>query len=221
MAGAYRTDPVFAADGEVWFIPADLGDTAIAWDTAEVDPAAVPTLQVFADPAFAGRISLPANTDDAFALGLLATGVCDWTSMTEADLDAAADWLRQVHANVRTYWTDGAELEQLMATGEVLIAGSWNETPVQLSADGQPIAFQRNAAEGSSMWFCGQVNVVDRSGSEEKAHDFIESLLQPSVVDHIVAEWAYGHGNATAMHAFPADRLDAVGFGATTTPVLQ
>ncbi|MGS4944477.1 extracellular solute-binding protein [Meridianimarinicoccus sp. RP-17] len=221
VAEAYRTDPVFTADGDVWFIPADLGATAIAWNTAEVDPAAVDSLQVFTDPAFAGRISLPDNADDAFALGLLATGVTDWTTMTEADLDAAAEWLRQVHPNVRTYWTDGAELAQLMATGEVLIAWSWNETPVQLSADGHPIAFQRDAAEGSSMWFCGYVNLVDGPGSEDKAHDFMESFLQPEVAEYIVNEWGYGHGNAAAMNAIPADTLDAVGLGTTTTPVLQ
>jgi hypothetical protein len=35
---------------------------------------------VFHNPKYEGRISLPDNTDDVWALALLATGVSDWTS---------------------------------------------------------------------------------------------------------------------------------------------
>ena len=37
------------------------------------------------------------------------------------EFEAAANWLREVHPSLRTYWTDPAELSQLMATGEVLV----------------------------------------------------------------------------------------------------
>lgn len=221
VAEEFRTDPTFVVDGDVYFIPADLGATAIAWNTDEVPEADVSTLQVFTDPAYAGRISLPDVVDDAYALAFLATGVSDWTQATEADVDAASAWLREVHPNVRTYWTDGAELAQLMGTGEVLIAWSWNETPLQLSADGNPIAFQREAEEGSSLWFCGYVNLADEPGSEAKAHDFMESYLQPSVADYIVNEWGYGHSNTEAMAQIDPETLDEVGLGQVDAPVLN
>lgn len=221
VADVYRNDPTFVVDGEVYFIPADLGATAIAYNTEEVPEEDVATLQVFKDPKYAGRISLPDNSDDTFALGLLATGVSDWTKITEDDVARAAEWLREVHPNVRTYWTDGAELAQLMGTGEVLISWAWNETPVQLAAEGLPIAFQREAKEGSSMWFCGYVNLTDGPGSEAKAHDFMESYLQPPVAEYIVTEWGYGHGNAKAMAEIDAATLDEVGLGEVTAPILQ
>ncbi len=221
VAEVYRTDPVFAPEGEVYFIPGDLGATAIAWNTEEVPAAEVETLQVFKDPKYAGRISLPDNVDDTYSLAYLATGVSDWTQATEADFEAASAWLREVHPNVRTYWTDGAELAQLMGTGEVLLAWSWNETPVQLAGAGQPIGFQREAAEGSSMWFCGFVNLADGPGDEAKAHDFMESFLQPAVTEYIVNEWGYGHGNAAAMAAIDGETLEGVGLGPIDAPVLQ
>ena len=216
----YRSAPLSDEEG-VWFIPADLGKTAIAHNTEEVPEGDVQTLQVFADPKYAGRISLPDNVDDVYALAYLATGTTDWTQAGDEDFQAASDWLRQVHANVRTYWTDGAELGQLMATGEVLVAWSWNETPVTLSAEGQPIAFQREAAEGSSSWGCGYVNLVDGPGSEDKAHDFMEAFLKPEVTDYIVTEWGYGHGNEAAMEQVDAATLEEVGLGPVETPVLR
>ena len=216
----YRSAPL-ADDEGVWFIPADLGKTAIAYNTEEVPAEDVSTLQVFADPEYAGRISLPDNVDDTYALAYLATGTTDWTEAGEAEFEAASDWLRRVNPNVRTYWTDGAELGQLMATGEVLIAWSWNETPVSLSAAGQPIAFQREAAEGSSSWGCGYVNLVDGPGSEDKAHDFVEAFLRPEVTEYIVTEWGYGHGNEAAMEAIDATTLADVGLGPVEAPVLR
>ena len=221
VAETFKSAPVLTDGDDVYLIPADNGATAIAWNTEQVPAEDVASLQVFANPAYAGRISLPDNVDDVYALAYLATGVSDWTTATETEFAAASAWLREVHPNVRAYWTDGAELAQLMATGEVLVSWAWNETPVQMSDEGFPIAFQREAAEGSSMWFCGYVNLVDGPGSEDKAHDFINGFLDASVTDYIVNEWGYGHGNAEAMKGLGADTLEAVGLGPVDVPILQ
>jgi len=162
LADLYKNDPTFVRDGNVYFIPADLGMTGLIYNADEVTADQTASLQIFVDPAMAGRTSLPDNVEDAYALAYLATGVSDWTKATEEDMQKASAWLRQAHANARAYWADGAELAQLMATGEVLVAWGWNETPVQMAADGYNIGFQREAAEGSSSWFCGYVNLDRR-----------------------------------------------------------
>ncbi|MEM8956771.1 MAG: extracellular solute-binding protein [Pseudomonadota bacterium] len=221
VAEEFRTDPTFVVDGAVYFIPADLGATALAYNTEEVPAEDVQSLQIFLDPKYAGRISLPGGVDDLYSLAFLATGVSDWSQATEEDVKRASDWLRQVHPNVRAYWTDGAELAQLMGTGEVLLSWAWNETPVQMQAEGHPIEFQREAEEGSSLWFCGYVNLVDGPGNEDKAHDFMESFLQAPVAEYIVTEWGYGHGNAEAMEALGAEALAAIYMGPVEAPVLN
>lgn len=220
VEASYKENPIFADDTGVYFIPADAGMTAIAWNTEQVPAADVETLQVFLDPKYAGRISLPDNVDDAYALAYLATGVSDWTTATQEDFEAASAWMRQAHQNNRAYWADGAELAQLMGTGEVLISWAWNETPVTMSGEGLPIAFQREAKEGSSAWFCGYVNLVDGPGSEDKAHDFMEAWLNPVVTDYIVNEWGYGHSNATNMANIDAETLAEVGLGPIDAPLL-
>ena len=220
LADLYKTDPTFVRDGEVYFIPADLGMTGLIYNTEKVTADQIASLQIFLDPAMAGRISLPDNVEDAYSLAYLATGLSDWTKATDEDFQKASEWMRKAHANTRAYWADGAELAQLMATGEVLIAWGWNETPVQMVGDGFPIGFQREAAEGSSAWFCGYVNLKDGPGSEDKAHDFIESFLSQETADYIVNEWGYGHSNTKAMATFGAETLTEVGLNDITVPQL-
>lgn len=220
LSDIYKTDPVFVRDGGVYFIPTDLGMTGIAYLADKISKEDVASLSVFTDPQYAGRISLPDNVDDAYALAYLATGTPDWTIATEGDFENASAWLRKAHGNTRAYWADGAELAQLMATGEVLIAWSWNETPVQMSGDGINVGFQREASEGSSAWFCGYVNLKDGPGSEEKAHDFIESFLSAETADYIVNEWGYGHSNTQAMAGFSQETLTSVGLNTITAPQL-
>ena len=111
----------FTVNGQVYVVPVDWGSTGLTYRTDKVSEADAATLQSFADPKYKGRISLPDNVDDAYALGYLAIGITDWNKGTDADFKAASAFLRKVHANVRTYWADGAELSQLMSSGEVLI----------------------------------------------------------------------------------------------------
>jgi len=220
VADIYKQNKIFADDTGVYFIPADLGATAIAYNTEEVPAEEVKTLQVFLDPKYAGRMSLPDNVDDIYSLAYLATGTTDWTKATQEDFEKASAWLREAHANVRTYWADTAELQQLMSSGEVLLAWSWNDTPIPLQNDGLPFAFERSPKEGSSIWTCGYVNLKDGPGSEDKAHQFIEAWLQPHTADYIVHEWGYGHSNTVAMSEIPQQDLDDAGLGPVDVPLL-
>ena len=210
---------VASGDADVYFIPSDWGSTAILYNTEQVPAEDVASLDVFLNPAYAQRMTLPDNVDDAYALAYLATGVTDWTTATEEQFQAASDWLRQVHPNLRTYWTDPAELASLHATGEILVSWAWNESLPTLVAEGVPVAFQREPAEGSSLWLCGFVNMANGPGSEDKVYDFINAFLDPSSTAALV-EAGYGHANATAMKQFTDEDLAEVGMGPIDGPVL-
>lgn len=208
-----------SAATDTYFVPTDFGSTAIAYNTDEVPAEDVASLQVFKNPKYSQRMTLPDNVDDTYALAYLATGTTDWTAATDAQFDAATQWLRDVHPNLRTYWTDPAELAQLMATGEILVSWAWNETLPTMVDQGFPIGFQREAKEGSSLWLCGYVNLKDSEGSEDKAYDFINAMLDPSSTTPLL-EAGYGHSNATAMADVGDDALTQSGLGAIDAPVL-
>jgi spermidine/putrescine transport system substrate-binding protein len=162
---------------------------------------------VFKDPKYAGRISLPDNTDDVWSIALLATGVTDWTAITEEQFAAAAAWLREVHPNVRAYWADPSELSQLMATGEVLVALSWNDSIALMRQEGFPVGFQRTPTEGVATWFCGYVNFKDAPGNEDKAYDFINAWLEHGSAQGLLDNFGYAHTNEAAMAKIPAEAL--------------
>lgn len=205
----------------LYFIPTYWGSTAIAYNPEEVPAEDVASLQIFTNPAYAGRMTIPDNVDDAWALAYLATGVSDWSNATDEQFEAAAAWLRSVHPNLRTYWTDPAELAQLMSTGEILVSWAWNETYPTMKGEGRPIAFQREATEGSSVWLCGLVNMTDGAGSEDKAYDYLNAFLDPRTTLPLVTN-GWGHANAAAMAAQITEAdLEAAGLGAIDVPVFS
>lgn len=216
----FLNSKVFQDEGGVWYLPTDWGVTAIAYNKDEVPEADVASLQVFTDPKYQGRVSLPNSSDDVWALAYLATGVTDWTAITDDQFKAAADWLRKVHPNVRSYWNDPAEMSQIMASGEVLIAWSWNDGVNYLKQDNYPVGFQRAPKEGISTWFCGMVNMKDGPGKEEKAYDFVNSWLRPDAAPALVEAIGYGHSNIEGMKAMDQQVLDDAGLGTITVPVL-
>ena len=210
---------VGAASSDMYFLPTDFGSTAIAYNTEEVPAEDVASLDVFKNPDYAGRMTLPDNVDDAFALAYLATGVTDWSNVTDEEFDAAVAWLREVHPNLRTYWTDPAELAQLMATGEILVAWAWNETLPTMAEQGFPIGFQREPAEGSSLWLCGYANLKDGEGSEEKAYDFVNAFLDESSAEALLRD-GWGTANRSALEGVGEEALVASGLGTIDAPVL-
>ena len=206
-------DLMTTEDGQAWLVPFEWGNTAVTYRTDTVDESEVQSLQVFADPAYEGRISIGDNVDDAYALASLAIGVTDWSTLTDEQFQEASDFLRKVHSNVRLYWTDNTELSQAMAGEEVDIAWAWNETATTLQADGVPVKIKQDTDEGLSTWVCGYVLLEGGEGSEEKAYDFINAVLAKDVSDYIVSAWGYGHANAEGMAAIDPAVLEETGYG--------
>jgi spermidine/putrescine transport system substrate-binding protein len=212
-------EQIGGAQKDVYFIPTDFGSTAISYNTEEVPAEDVASLDVFLNEKYADRLSIPDNVDDAYALAYLATGVTNWQNVTDEQFKAASDWLRKAHKNLRTYWTDPGEIAQLMTSGEVLVAWTWNETLPTLTAEGFPIGFQRNAKEGSSLWLCGLVDLKDGPGSEDKVYDYLNAFLDASSTQALM-DAGYGQANKAAMTALGVEASDAVGLGEVSAPIL-
>lgn len=210
-------EDVASGAADVYFIPTDYGSTAIAYNAGEVD--GVDSLDILLDPAYSGRVTLPDNVDDIYALAYLATGTTDWTDVTDEEFTAASDWLREAHGNLRTYWTDPAELAQLMITGEVLLAWAWNETYPTLVDEGFDAGFARETEEGSSLWMCGQVKLADAPGSEDKAYDYVNALLSEEAAEPLM-EQGFGTANDAALETLPQETIEAAGLGEVDVPLL-
>ena len=220
IAPRFLDSKIFVDDKGVWYIPTDYAYTAVAYNTETVPAEDVASLQIFLDPKYAGRISLPDNTDDIWSLALLATGVSDWTDISEEQFQAAAAWLRAAHPNVRTYWADPSELSQLMASGEVQIAWVWNDSIALMRSEGFKVGFQRQAKEGASSWFCGYVNFKDSPGKEDKAYDFMNAWLAHPSAKGLLENFGYASANDAAMKEIPMEQLVAADVNPIDTTLL-
>ena len=210
IAASYTNSKVFTDNGTVWYIPTDFGYSATLYNADKVPAADASTLQVFVDPKYKGKISLPDNSDDVWALALLATGVTDWTTTTDAQFKAAADWLRKAHKNVVSYWSDPSDLNQLMASGQVTVAWSWSDSATQLKDKGMNVVFNREPKEGASSWFCGWVHMKNASpDATDRANLFVNDFLSPAGAQALLDDFGYSSTNTKSEATIPADQLVA------------
>ena len=205
-------DLATTADGTAWFMPWDWGNTMLTYNHEKVDEKDIQSLKSFADPKFKDRVSIGDNVDDAYALAALAIGMKDWTAMTDEQFKQASDFLREVHKNVRLYWTDNTEIVQAMSGGEVDLAWAWNDASIQSSIGGAPISGKKDTDEGISTWVCGYVRLKGAPGSEDKAYEFLNSINTPEVAQYLLSDWGYAHGNAKAMESIDPAVLKEKGY---------
>lgn len=213
----FREIEAYKKDGEYYFVPMDWGNTGLTYNTEKLTEDQVKSLQIFADPSLAGKVSVGDNVDDAYALGFLATGVQDWTQASDEDFKKASDFLREVHKNVLSYWDSSSSLAQLMQSGQVELAWAWNETSATMGGEGLPIELKRDTEEGASSWVCGYVKLKDGEGSDDKFYDFINAWLEPKTADYIVSAWGYGHSNAEQMAKMDQEQLKSLGLDSNET----
>ena len=119
--------------------------------------------------------------------------------MTDAQFKEASAFLRDVHKNVRFYWTDDTDLNQAVSGNEVDLVWGWNETYVTLKGQGVPIEMNRDTQEGISTWVCGYVLFKDAPGNVDKAYDYLNAVNDPEVAKVLVKDWGYGQANAKGM----------------------
>jgi spermidine/putrescine-binding protein len=198
-------------DGKAWFLPFDWGNTLLIYRSDAIKESEVQSLKAFADPKFKDRVSIGDNVDDAYALASLAIGLKDWTKMTDAQFKEASDFLRQVHKNVRLYWTENTDLSQAMASGEVDLAWAWNETGTTLVNDNIPAAMKKDTKEGHSTWVCGYVYLKGSEAPKDEVYEFLNSVSDPDIAGYMVDAWGYGHGNGKGLAAIDPALMKAKG----------
>jgi spermidine/putrescine-binding protein len=205
-------DLATTADGTAWFMPWDWGNTLVTYNSEKVDEKDIQSLKAFADPKFKDRVSIGDNVDDAYALASLAIGLKDWTKMTDEQFKQASDFLREVHKNVRLYWSDNTDIVQAMSGGEVDLAWAWNDASVQSALAGAPIKAKKDTDEGLSTWVCGYVRLKGAPGSADKMYDFLNSINSPETAQYLLSDWGYGHADAKSMAAVDAKTLADKGY---------
>ncbi|MGH6883327.1 extracellular solute-binding protein [Hypericibacter sp.] len=213
---ALKALPGVVQDGKVWMVPFDWGNALLIVRTDQV-PEADRTLDIFTNPKYKGRIAVSGSVDDAYALAMLSLGMQKFEDLDDPEkFKQASDYLAKVRDNQKFYWTDPTQLDQAIASGEIVAAWAWNQSVTAGQAQGVPVEAVTGPKVGASTWVCGYVDMVDGPGSPDLAYDYLNALLDPSAGKYILEAWGYGHSNSksfaiadeAAVTRFGYDNLD-------------
>lgn len=207
-----------AADGgQQWFVPIDWGNTSIIYRADLVD-IQEDSWSLLWDPRYEGKLSIGTDvTDTAVITGLL-VGVADPYNMTDDDIAMVKAKLEEQKPLLRFYWSDTTQLEQGLASGEIVASTAWNSALPTLRAQGIDVKFM-NPKEGILTWCCGAVLCTD-APQPELAHELINALISPEAGEWLI-NYGYGHSNKVSFTRVTPELLADRGFPADPTEYMK
>lgn len=213
---ALQTASGVVMDGKVVMAPADWGNSSIAYRTDLVDPEFQKneSWSIFYDDKYAGKVSMVDN-EVGIAIGLMVAGATYEKAANETGeklAAAAKDWGTKVVQNSRFLWNDPSELQQALASGEVVAAYAWNDVYRNLKREGIPVAFAR-PKEGYFTWFCGLTLLNTGKADQALAYDFIDAWLSPETGKVLIEDSGYGHANMKSFEV--SNKQDVTDMGIT------
>ncbi len=196
------------ADGGVWQVPFDWGQTSITYRTDLYDLQGEESWDILWDERYAGRIGMLATGDDAWWCAAIKAGVPFEEIHTDEAFEAIAAVLREQRPLVRTYTDDTSSLNQALAAGEMVAAMTWNSSAVELTFEEVPVRFAQ-PKEGALTWVCGFMLHAE-APNPDRAYDVLDALISVSAGEFLTGDYGYGHSNARVLELFDDEELAAL-----------
>jgi spermidine/putrescine-binding protein len=205
-------------DGQVVMAPADWGNSSIAYrtDLVDADFQQNESWGIFFDDKYAGRVALTDNEVVAEIAGLmLGYDGKKIFEMSDEELAATKDLVLKGVKNSRFLWKDPTEINQALASGEIVAAYAWNETVKTLKEQGLPMRYAV-PKEGIFTWLCGLTMLNVGKADPSAAYDFIDAWISPETGKYMIENYGYGHSNRKAFELADPAQVAALGI---TDPV--
>jgi len=221
----FRTIPATSFDGQVYFIPWDAGTSSVVYRTDLVDPADVadPSWALLFNEKYKGRLSMY-DTDTTFIeIAARISGMYeDYQHLTDEQLAKLKPLLVKQKTLMPYFWSDQTQVENGIASGELVAAYAWSGSYATLKSQGVAVNYM-TPKEGILGYSCGLVRGAKPPGSEEAAYDFINALLDPEVGKYLIEAQGYYHSNSKTYDLIDKEKLANLGladpaatFGALT-----
>jgi spermidine/putrescine-binding protein len=209
-----RDVPHAQQDGATWFVPFDCGSTSVLYRTDLVDPEDVkdPSWGLLFNEKYKGRLAMYNGDSTPLEIASRVLGSYpDYTHLSDPQLDEIRKLLAKQRDLLRFYWEDNTQVEQALASGEVVAAMAWNGSVKPLREQGLPIAYMV-PKEGVVPWVCGLVRVKQGAGDEQAGYDFIDAMISPEAGAYLLKEQGYAHANSKAYDLVPKEVLAMLGY---------
>jgi putative spermidine/putrescine transport system substrate-binding protein len=143
-------------DGKHYGISLQWGPNTLLYNTKSVSPAPTSWSAIYS-PKYKGEVTVPANpiqiADAALYLSKTqpSLGISDPYELTEAQLNAAANLLKQQKPLIKKYWALASDEIELFKNGDTVIGAAWPYQYSTLIADHEPVQ-QIIPKEGATGW---------------------------------------------------------------------
>jgi putative spermidine/putrescine transport system substrate-binding protein len=143
-------------DGKHYGISLQWGPNTLLYNTKSVSPAPTSWSAIYS-PKYTGEVTVPANpiqiADAALYLSKTqpSLGISDPYELTEAQLNAAANLLKQQKPLIKKYWALASDEIELFKNGDTVIGAAWPYQYSTLIADHEPVQ-QIIPKEGATGW---------------------------------------------------------------------
>ncbi|MCA9921087.1 MAG: extracellular solute-binding protein [Anaerolineales bacterium] len=183
-------------NGQQYFVPWDWGYESILVRTDKVDQIPSSWNDLW-DPAYAGHVAIYDSGETQHVVGSLVLGFDPYATTVEQD-EAVVQKLTELKPNLLTYWTDYTEIVQLVASGDVWIAGNaWPDTLMLLREEGIPVEYI-TPDEGRMGYVCG-FGIAANAENVDLAYDYINATTSVEAMTYLIDEYGYGAANSLAL----------------------
>jgi len=208
------------ADGKQWFVPFDWGQTSITYRPDLVDlNGREESWGLLWDERYKGKLASMAAAEDAWYCAAIYAGLDVTKELTMADVAKVGPLLEKQRPLLHFYSTDTTSVEQALASGEVVAAMTWNQSPLTLKSQGINVKFA-NPKEGALTWCCGLV-LMKNAPHPDKAHELIDAMIDPRSGQQLITTLGYGHSNQKSFDLVSVDDLDARGLSKHPLDILN
>ncbi len=135
----FRQSPQWRVDGDLYGVPFVWGANAMAFNRAETGE--VDSLDALFDPKFGGRIAIRDEPEDTLAIAALKLGITEPYSMGESELQEVKKLLISQKPLVRAYYRNVADVQNMLASGEVVVAWTFLAVVAPLRSAGVDIGW--------------------------------------------------------------------------------
>ena len=195
-----KTIPGTFEGSNQYFFPTDWGLTSVLY-RADLAPEYVDNESwgLLWDPKYKGRLSMADSLIDGVMVAAIYIGAKDPFNMTDDEMAKTRAALKEQLPLMRYYWTSPADIEQALASGELVATSAWNSSYAALKKEGLDVRYT-SPKEGAMTWVCGFCLMSDHDPAKlDRIYDYLDAYASVESGVFALTEYGYGHGNINAF----------------------